>query len=145
MWWLIAFGVFAVIYALSRLAIGSNSTSTRFNGEDASAVSSSSLGSADSTSSSTFNPATGLLMVGALDIAGNLYGSSAHDDTTNSINPANGLPMMGGVDIEGNAYGTDSHLFDHAGTSSFDDLFSSSSSSSFDDSFSSSSSFSSFD
>jgi len=52
------------------------------------------------------NPATGLPMVGGLDVEGNLYGTGSHFDE--DINPATGLPMiggLGGVDVAGNPYG----------------------------------------
>lgn len=97
----------------------------------------------------SINPATGLMMVGALDSAGNSFGSSGTPDWTSdggasgfdgnhhSFNPANGLPMMDDViDIHCNMFGTNSmdDLFDHS-SSTFDDSFTHSS---FDDSFNSS-------
>lgn len=97
-----------------------------------------------------FNPATGLMMVGALDSAGNSFGSGGSSDRTSddeafgfdeshhTFNPANGLPMVNEVtDIHGDTFGTNSSddIFDHS-SSSFDDSFTHTS---FDDSFNSSS------
>jgi len=48
------------------------------------------------------NPATGLLMVGGFDTAGNPFGTSG----ASQINPATGLPMVGGVDVAGNPFGS---------------------------------------
>lgn len=94
--------------------------------------------------SPAFNPATGLMMVGAADTEGNSYGTSSDwtsdddasrfDDNHYSFNPANGLPMMDDVtDIHGNTFGTNSadDIFDHS-SSTFDDSITHSS---FDDSF----------
>ena len=53
------------------------------------------------------NPATGLPMVGMVDVEGNVEGQTP-------INPANGLPMLGGhgsVDVHGNTYGTNTNDF----------------------------------
>ncbi|MDR5880486.1 MULTISPECIES: hypothetical protein [Caballeronia] len=53
------------------------------------------------------NPATGLPMVGMVDVEGNVEGHTP-------INPANGLPMLGGhgsVDVHGNTYGTNTNDF----------------------------------
>lgn len=95
-----------------------------------------------------FNPATGLMMVGALDSAGNSFGFSGTSDWTSdddasgfdgnhhSFNPANGLPMMDDVtDIHGNTFGTNfaDDIFDHS-SSTFDDSVTHSL---FDDSFNS--------
>lgn len=96
--------------------------------------------------SPTINPATGLMMVGTLDTAGNSFGSggtsdwtsdddaSGFDDNHHSSNPANGLPMLDdSTDVHGNMYCTNSvdDLFDHS-SSAFDD---NSTHSSFDDTF----------
>lgn len=96
------------------------------------------------------NPATGLMMVGALDTAGNSFGSggtsdwtsdddaSGFDDNHHSFNPANGLPMVDDVtDIHGNIFCTTSmdDQMDYS-NSTFDDSFTLTS---FDDSFNSSS------
>lgn len=54
-----------------------------------------------------FNPATGLPMMGSVDSAGNLYGTSFNSGF--NINPANGQLMIGGfggVDTFGNSYGS---------------------------------------
>lgn len=100
--------------------------------------------------SPAFNPATGLMMVGAVDTAGNSYGSDAFsdwasddgasmfDDNHNIFNPANGLPMIDdATDIHGNIFGTNSmdDQMDYS-SSTFDDSFTHTS---FDESFNSSS------
>ncbi len=109
------------------------------------------------TNFSQINPATGWLMIGGVDIAGNPYGTDLHDIHSSGIsgvNPATGLPMIGdnagGIDVGGSPYGTDlnnhlrSGIDDSIGTSfddslgsigsPFDDNFGSIGSS-FDDSF----------
>lgn len=57
----------------------------------------------------SFNPATGLPMMGGFDTAGNGYGMGGFD-----INPANGMLMvggMGGFDTFGNSFGVDDHHY----------------------------------
>lgn len=101
-------------------------------------------------SSMDFNPATGLMMIGDFDTAGNFYGfgqiaggmsgddASMFDDNHLSFNPANGLPMIDDMtDIHGNMAGTNSidEMMDYS-SATFDDSFTHTS---FDDSFNSSS------
>lgn len=55
----------------------------------------------------SFNPSTGLPMMGGFDTAGNSYGMGGFD-----INPANGMLMVGGIggfDTFGNSFGFDDH------------------------------------
>ena len=57
----------------------------------------------------SFNPATGLPMMGGFDTAGNGYGMGGFD-----INPANGMLMVGGIggfDTFGNSFGVDDHHY----------------------------------
>ena len=94
-----------------------------------------------STTASEINPASGLPMVGGVDIHGNPFGTNLHshwlDDspgrkfgsdssTALAINPASGLPMVGGVDIHGDPFGTNFHS-NHSSWSSHDSYSSSSS------------------
>jgi hypothetical protein len=68
---------------------------------------------ADGMTHRHINPATGLPMPGSLDVEGNPYGTSGHDNSMFDINPANGLPMLDSMlDIQGNPYGTDVGIFD---------------------------------
>jgi hypothetical protein len=97
-------------------------------------------------SSMEFNPATGLMMIGDFDTAGNFYGcgtmagetsgddASWFDDNHLSFNPANGLLMVNdAIDIHGNAFGNNSmdDLMDY-NSSTIDDSITHTS---FDDSF----------
>lgn len=57
----------------------------------------------------SFNPSTGLPMMGGFDTAGNGYGMGGFD-----INPANGMLMVGGIggfDTFGNSYGFDGNQY----------------------------------
>ncbi|GAB4303629.1 MAG: hypothetical protein Kow0096_25750 [Thiohalomonadaceae bacterium] len=79
---------------------------------DDNSISSHQFGS-DSMAHRHINPATGLPMLGSLDVEGNPYGTSGHDNSMFDINPANGLPMLDSMlDIQGNPYGTDVGIFD---------------------------------
>lgn len=95
-----------------------------------------------STTAAEINPASGLPMVGGVDIRGNPFGTNLHshwlDDspgvkfssdsfTGSAINPASGLPMVGRVDIYGDPFGTNFHSH-HSSLSSHDSFSPSSSS-----------------
>lgn len=69
----------------------------------------------NSSSGLTFNPATGLLMVGVIDTGGSFYGQN-----NTQINPGTDLQMVNGFDALGNGFGCNFNNSSRGSSNSWD-------------------------